>query len=737
MNPATLNKVGAATTYFRNNLGIPNNSSNNSNNNNYNSSNLGGPPISNVQTSQLSATMNTANMMSTPMGTTATGMSPSLPPQQSNTRIPNMQMQSFNNPNVNVNNNNNNNNTNIPANMSMNMKQPPNKYGGGNTKPSLGRAASPPLSGPTQQTTTQGPANHNQAIHPQNASNMQYGAFRSNLQSKGSGGAGGTGAGAGGRPSSNWTPSGNIHSSNATLSRNTSMPMPNGANNAATASIDVHLARKWREKFAKNSNVYKRLSEFEQLVDRTLLKKHKSLKDAAQSKQELTRITFRLYITSTMAHQEEEGPDVVVLPHGIERTPMWNLRVFGRVMPSESESESAKSLTRFSQCFSRLIVELDSSMFPDNYLVEWNRSSEDRGIDGIEINRPGNKDCAVKIFVFPDFQCEKFLITEPIQKIMGVKVPYATKQQAINAVLNYVEEKSLLTGTTPPMLRIDETVRKLLRVAPSSWIEALAQDDQQQYKAQDDAETREPAGASTENAASGSETGGADSKPTRKQDTEEAVERITRSRSETEMESKNDKSSQVDRTVSINSVHTIRLDRLIECLRFHFSPLDPIEVPFVVRMHPKAHEECIKCVDIDLDMVMDSKDSTNDLNQRFGGALPHHPEFQAVNAKHLEAIETLVSHKMKHDLLLKFSESPQLTLCDMILHPDRYDMKSIDDSTVPPGLNGKFTNEVAVFRQNWVYEAAPRYVLKRTIKELEALEQKAAQEKPVTDPQPF
>ncbi|KAA8492566.1 hypothetical protein FVE85_8073 [Porphyridium purpureum] len=180
-------------------------------------------------------------------------------------------------------------------------------------------------------------------------------------------------------------------------------------------------------------------------------------------------------------------------------------------------------------------------------------------------------------------------------------------------------------------------------------------------------------------------------------------------------------------------IKTLSVERLLELTGYHTYPVEPLEIPFRILVNPESEGKCFKAVDVEIELPDDATfvaggGGTSDQQKSFYGLEAVAPlGAEAVQVKQLEVIEMLGAHKFQHDLLTHFASNVQRTLNDMILYPARYRKTTVLDGDPKNSADNPYSS--AFFKQLWVYDAVPRYTLKRAISELQREEDTAREQR--------
>jgi chromatin remodeling complex protein RSC6 len=134
------------------------------------------------------------------------------------------------------------------------------------------------------------------------------------------------------------------------------------------------------------------------------------------------------------------------------------------VPPVQARTESGTS-HRFTDVFRKIVIELDRSMYADRNLIEWNRHEKEAPADGIELTRPGEKNCKVTVFLYVDHKPDRFKLSLTLARLVGVRQD--TRSGVFMAVWQYIKKLKLQCVDDRTSIRVDSGLKTLM---PASYL---------------------------------------------------------------------------------------------------------------------------------------------------------------------------------------------------------------------------------------------------------------------------
>uniref|UniRef100_A0A7S0ZAY6 Uncharacterized protein n=1 Tax=Timspurckia oligopyrenoides TaxID=708627 RepID=A0A7S0ZAY6_9RHOD len=517
---------------------------------------------------------------------------------------------------------------------------------------------------------------------------------------------------------------------------------------AAPHNINLTNARHMRTHLSTHSQTYAHLLSLEHTLDKLLHAKHRLVKDslsshysASASHSISTSKTFRLYITHSFAHQSPHSRESHLLPHSTTPTPMWKLKIFGKTLaqhsaidhqPNDSPSDNNNSNTtsnlntttqrnneyRFGHVIRKVFIELhpcgevsgsvvnkgDDVVLSHEKVseneehgvewIEWERgsTSDERSIDGVEVCRKGSRNVRANIVIWPDYNgSNRYRVTKCLAVVCGGDGRARggrTKHEIMRSVLEYIEKNGLV-------------VRQAKR--------------EEQDK----------------------ELSGVDVRLN-----ENLMDLIE----STPKEWRNAWNSGGIQDGNQVQLDVLPVERVIQAVRYHIMPLDPLMIRYdvVIDGGMAKDDACIRCFDIQMEVGSDRGDCAMEVHHNYGSAVPHHSEYQAVTAKHLDALEQLGKHHQQYNLLSEFGNNPAVAMKKLVLNSgakrDEWVNEKENLKLAELIVNGEVVRDrnSAVFDGMWVSEAGARYLLKKCIADLnrKELEEKKRAESNQAIPNP-
>ncbi|KAI0564819.1 SWIB domain containing proteincomplex [Gracilaria domingensis] len=429
--------------------------------------------------------------------------------------------------------------------------------------------------------------------------------------------------------------------------------------------VNVEAARKSALALSGESPAYKKLMEMEERLDLALMRKQQDIKEMLKSQFFSEKRVFRLYIFNTYRSQPE-APGVTS-----EDVASWSLRIQGQLLPKKDSlktfdhgnemepqsagvpgltttpgatgissgaqssaipgqyqtSEPASVLTgpppKCSDVFSKVIVELDKDLYPENNMIEWKRKDGEPSSNGFEISRAGSKEFTAKIYLFVDHKPDQFRISWQLSRLIGVKKE--TKRNIYNSVWQYVKKNRLQCVDDRTAVRLDAGLKTLL--GPVN-----------------------------------------------------------------------------------QSVEVLKLQQLFAIIKSHMGPLEPIQIEYEVKLNGDVVDNQ-DCYDIEVNVQDTSLIESARKAGTFGLGLPQSTEYEALSEKHMVALQKIAEHKRRRDFFVGFCSNPVQFINHLILSQTR-DLKVLGGST---GRNPEEERRASFYQQQWVYEAVPRYLLRKAI----------------------
>ena len=460
-------------------------------------------------------------------------------------------------------------------------------------------------------------------------------------------------------------------------SRPNPVPEPPRKKHEGPRKASIEVARKSAIALTRESPAYRRLIDIEQRLDLAIMRKQQDIKEKIKSQFLSEKRTFRLYILNTYRSQPST-PGVTE-----EDVPSWSIRIQGQLLPKEeappligpdghpipTPAAPLQPLTsagiptaqpgttmptgptisgvpgagasamgvpgsgapsvisgpppKCSDVFSRIVVELDKKLYPENNLIEWKRKDGDPSSDGFEISRAGKTEFTAKIFLYVDHKPEQFKVTHALSKIIGVETE--TRMGIFSSIWQYVKKHRLQCVDDRTSVLLDDGLKTLLP-------------------------------------------------PTHQH------------------------------------VRTVKLHQLFSIIKGHMSTPEPLMIEYDVKLNGDVvdNQECY-------DVVVTIQDTSLIESARragvFGLSISQTTEYNALNEKHMMALEKLALHKKRRDFFEGFCSNPVQFINHLVLSQTR-DLKVLGGGT---GRNPEEERRSDFYQQQWVHEAVPRYLLRKAI----------------------
>lgn len=433
------------------------------------------------------------------------------------------------------------------------------------------------------------------------------------------------------------------------------------------AKINVETARKSALALARESPAYKKLMEMEERLDLAIMRKQQDIKETLKSQFFSEKRVFRLYIFNTYRSQPDT-PGVTS-----EDVASWSLRIQGHLLQRSEQSNPERN---------------DNASEPDIRVA---------GVPGLSTT-PGTARAASSA------------------QMPGVPGSYQTTEPA-----------SVLIG--PPPKCSDVFNRVIVELDKQLYPE----NNMIEWKRKDS----EPSSNGFEISRAGSKEFTAkiylyvDHKPEQFR-VSWPLSRLIGVKKETKKNifvgvwqyvKKNRLQCVDDRTtVRLNpglktllgpvnqNVQTLKLQQLFAIIKSHLGPTEPIQIDYEVKLSGDVVDNQ-DCYDIEVNVQDTSLIESARKAGVFGLGLPQSTEYEALSEKHMVALQKIAEHKKRRDFFEGFCSNPVQFINHLILSQTR-DLKVLGGST---GRNPEEERRASFYQQQWVYEAVPRYLLRKAI----------------------
>lgn len=187
----------------------------------------------------------------------------------------------------------------------------------------------------------------------------------------------------------------------------------------------------------------KQLIDAEKRLDTVYVKKQLALQESVISAFRHKKL-LRIFLSSVVADQPWSSSDNV-------RIPCWTFRIEGYIVDSTTFKIIQPQPARFSSFFKSIVIEIhrsqsDPSAFPDDSIVEWQKTQLGRECDGFEVKRLGDQDVTLKIHFKPDYMVDKFKLAPELGHLLRIKCE--TRPAILLALWKYVSFHRLYMNHT-------------------------------------------------------------------------------------------------------------------------------------------------------------------------------------------------------------------------------------------------------------------------------------------------
>lgn len=187
------------------------------------------------------------------------------------------------------------------------------------------------------------------------------------------------------------------------------------------------------------SKLLSRLIAFEKNIDTTLKKRQLTLQENLPNHHRKNSVTKSLKMCIYSINENTGGFYHIEDSHysEIKDEPLFSLRIEGRIA-----DESLRN-RKFSSFFKRIFVQLDRDEFPNNWSVEWLKTSSVEHVDGFEIKRRCKRDTMAHIFLDIDHAPEKYKPSQLLSELLELTTKEITKTNVILNLWNYIRHHKL------------------------------------------------------------------------------------------------------------------------------------------------------------------------------------------------------------------------------------------------------------------------------------------------------
>ncbi|CAJ2644419.1 unnamed protein product [Trifolium pratense] len=150
-----------------------------------------------------------------------------------------------------------------------------------------------------------------------------------------------------------------------------------------------------------------------------------------------------------------------VLDKTMELTPASRRRK--RELSDKKASEKVAAILpsdlKFSDFFKKITICLDQNLYPENHIIVWDSARSPKQQDGFEVKRKGEKEFTAVIKIDLKYSPEKFMVSAPLSKLLGVEVE--TRLRIIAALWHYVKSRRLQCPDEPTFFICDPFLQRV------------------------------------------------------------------------------------------------------------------------------------------------------------------------------------------------------------------------------------------------------------------------------------
>lgn len=157
-------------------------------------------------------------------------------------------------------------------------------------------------------------------------------------------------------------------------------------------------------------------------------------------------------------------------------------------------------------------------------------------------------------------------------------------------------------------------------------------------------------------------------------------------------------------------LEVMKLHQLFALVKNHMGALDPLKIEYDVKLSGDVVDNQ-DCYDVHVNVMDTSMRESARRAGVFGTSLPHSPDYDALQERHLMALEKIAVHKKRRDFFERFCANPVQFINHLILSQTR-DLKVLGGGT---GRSPEEERRGSFYQQQWVHEAVPRYLLRKAI----------------------
>ncbi|CAL5202842.1 unnamed protein product [Lathyrus oleraceus] len=207
------------------------------------------------------------------------------------------------------------------------------------------------------------------------------------------------------------------------------------------------------------SALYTQLLDFEAQIDAALAKKKVDMQEAIRCPAHVQK-TLRMYVFNTFSNRSKADSEDIIAEES-----SWSLKIIGRVLEdgnvpvSGNSQRSSPSDAKFSDFFKKVTICLDQNLYPENHIIVWDSARSPKQQDGFEVKRKGDKEFTAVIKIDLKYSPEKFMVSEPLSKLLGIEVE--SRPRIIAALWHYVKSRRLQCPDEPSFFICDPSLQRI------------------------------------------------------------------------------------------------------------------------------------------------------------------------------------------------------------------------------------------------------------------------------------
>lgn len=438
---------------------------------------------------------------------------------------------------------------------------------------------------------------------------------------------------------------------------------------ASGQTVDMDLGRKSLRSLIQESPSFRRLVQLEEQLDLSIMRKQQAVKEAIRVDEHCEQRNFRLYVFNT--YRSQPGGEGVTS----EDVPSWSLRIQGKLLPKR-DGNAPENVPPFPTSDATPSTNAGyTSANADaagNAQVSSNQASGEAEDGAGELPSvitgaaPRCSDVFSKIVVeldrelYPTNNVVEWTRNDREPSSDGFEISRAGSQEFTARIFFFVDHK-------PPRFRTSMELSRLIGT---------------------DSETRCGVFASVWQYV--------------KKHRLQCVDNRAAVRLDAGLKSLLGSANQ--------HVEVVQMKQLFAIVKNHLAPLEPIMIEYDVKLSGDVVDNQ-DCYDIQVNVSDTSLLESGRKAGIFGVGIANSAEFEALNERHMIALEKLALHKKRRDFFHGFCASPVQFINHLILSQTR-------DLKVLGGHSGRYAEEerrADMYQQEWVHEAVPRYLLRKAI----------------------